>query len=91
MNILAGMRLDPSFSLGPVCVQKQQSTLATTLDQLIGLGHQLVGQQPRVGDLELIQCRADALVKLDLVLCQQGGIDGDVGQTRRWLDELGST
>ena len=82
------MLLDPGTRLGPLCVQEQQSRLATTLDQLIGLGDQLVGQQPRVLNLQLIQGGTDRLFEENLI-SQERGIDRDMGQTGRGLDEFG--
>lgn len=83
------MLLNPNTSISPVGVQQQETRLSTTLDQLIRLGDELVGQQPGVGNLELVEGRADMLLELGLVL-QERGVDRDVGQTSGGLDELGS-
>lgn len=83
------MLLNPSTSISPVGVQQQKTRLSTTLDQLIWLGDELVGQQPGVGNLELVEGRTDMLFELGLVL-QKRRVDRDVGQTGRGLDELGS-
>lgn len=83
------MLLNPLASLSPVSIQQQQTRLAATLDELIGLSHKLVGQQPGVVDLELIQGGADLLVELGLIV-QEGGVDRDVGQAGGGLDEFGS-
>lgn len=88
-NILGSVLLDPLAGLGPVSIQQQQTRLAAALDELIRLGHKLVGQQPGVVDLELVQGGADMLIKLGLVV-QEGGVDRDVGQAGGGLDEFGS-
>lgn len=48
---------NPSLSLSPGLVQGQETALSSSLDELIGLGDELgVGlEEPRVGDLSLVQ------------------------------------
>lgn len=64
LDLLGGTSLNPLPGLSPGLVQGQQTALASTLDQLIGLRDELgVGvQQPRVGDLGLVEDILDGLV-----------------------------
>lgn len=57
LNVLGSTGLNPFPGLGPGLVQGQKATLSTSLDQLVGLGHELGtgGQQPGVADLSLVE------------------------------------
>lgn len=54
---LCSTSLNPIPSLSPSLVQSEQTALASPLDQLVGLGHELRsgGQQPRVCNLCLVE------------------------------------
>lgn len=64
LDLLGGTSLNPLPGLRPGLVQGQKTALASTLDQLIGLRNELGagGQQPRVGDLGLVEDILDGLV-----------------------------
>lgn len=61
---LARPRLDPLARLGPCLVQGQQAALASPLDELVWLRHELRtgGQQPRVRGLGLVEHALDVCV-----------------------------
>ena len=90
---LAGSRLDPLTGLLPCLVQRQQTALASPLDQLVGLCDELGagGQQPRVGGLGLVE---DALDVGTLGKVQRGELGGWVvcggGGQRGGLDDRGT-
>ena len=48
LDFLVSSLLDPRRCLVPSRVELDESGLASSLDELVGLGDQLVGQQPRV-------------------------------------------
>lgn len=54
---LASSLCNPGLGFGPRLVQRQKTTLASALDELIGLCDELgaVLEEPRVGDLGLVQ------------------------------------
>jgi hypothetical protein len=64
LNILGGTSLNPIPGLSPGLVQGEQTALAATLDQLIGFGNELGagGQEPREGDLSLVEDILNSLV-----------------------------
>ena len=64
LDVLGSTSLNPLTGLSPGLVQSEETALATTLDQLIGLRNELGAghQQPRVGDLSLVEHILDGLV-----------------------------
>lgn len=82
---------DPGPDLCPVGIEQQEAALSTTLDQLIGLGDQLVGQQPRVGLLQMVEQGLNMLSKDSGLGVQEGSVDLDMSQTSGGLDKLGSS
>lgn len=64
LYILSGTSLNPVPGLGPGLVQGEQTALTPALDQLIGFGDELSagGQEPREGDLSLVEDILNGLV-----------------------------
>lgn len=94
LYILSGTGLNPVPGLSPGLVQGEQTALTPTLDQLIGFGDELSagGQEPREGDLSLVEDILDGLVIGEV----KGGEAGRRvvccgGRERSRLDHLGAS
>lgn len=91
--LLAGALSDPGLGLGPGLVEGQETALATALDQLIGLRDELGAglEEPRVGDLSLVQNTLDVGILSKVQRAQPGGrvVLGGVGE-RSGLDDGGA-
>lgn len=82
--------LDPLAGLGPGLVEGQQAALASPLDQLVGLCDELgaILEQPRVGDLGLVQNVLDSLVLREVQRGEPGRrVVGGRGRQRGGLDD----
>jgi hypothetical protein len=90
---LACASRNPGLRLGPGLVQGQEAALASPLDELVGLRDELGSgdQQPRVGDLGLVEDVGDLGVLGEVERGQPRGrvVRGRPGQ-RRWLDDGGA-
>ena len=90
LNILGGTSLNPLLGLLPGLIQRQETTLASSLDQLVWFGDKLGagGQQPRVGDLGLVQDILDSGILGEIERGQSSrGVMSRGGRERRRLDD----
>lgn len=56
LDILGGASFDPLLGFGPGFIQRKETGLSSSLDQLVGFGDEFGtgDQQPRVGNLSLV-------------------------------------
>lgn len=73
--LLASTLSDPGLGLGPGLVEGEKTALATTLDELIGLCDELGAslEEPRVGDLGLVEDVLDVGVLGESEVSESGG------------------
>lgn len=90
---LAGALSDPGLGLGPGLVEGEQTALASSLDELIGLRDELGAglEKPGVGDLGLVQDGLDAGVLGEVQGGQSRGRVVDGGRRQRAGLDDGST
>lgn len=94
LDVLGGAGLNPLAGLRPGLVQGEKTALASALDQLIGLRDELGagGQEPRVGDLGLVEDILDGLVIGEVEGCETSGrVVCRGGREGRGLDDGGTS
>lgn len=94
LDVLGGTSLNPLSGLSPGLVQGEETALASSLDQLVGLSDELgTGrQQPRVGDLSLVEDILDGGVFGEVDGGKtRGRVVGGRGRERSRLDDGGTS
>lgn len=94
LDVLSGASLNPFPSLSPGLVQSEETALATSLDQLVGLSNELStgGQQPRVGHLGLVEDILDGTVFREVERGETSGRVVSGGRRKRSrLDDGGTS
>lgn len=91
--LLQGTLSDPGTSLSPCLVQSQETGLATTLDELIGLCNELgtVLEEPREAQLSLVENSVDIIIVVEVQRGESGRrvVLGGLGKRAR-LDDIGA-
>jgi hypothetical protein len=91
--LLQGTLSNPSTSLSPSLVKSQETSLATTLDELIGLCNELgtILEEPREAQLSLVENSVDIVIVVEVQRGESGRrvVLGGLGKRAR-LDDIGA-